>query len=79
MMLSISSTGRISDDDHRVLPALATGSSPLRTRTHHKESELAAPVAVMLWASVAIEVDARLTAAASKPVRLKLGCVFQET
>jgi len=60
----------LADLEWLVLPALATGQFAL-AEARHKESGLAAPVAVMLWATVSAEVDARLTANAGKPVRLK--------
>jgi cytolysin-activating lysine-acyltransferase len=60
----------LADLEWLVLPALATGQFAL-AEARQKESGLAAPVAVMLWATVSAEVDARLTASAGKPVRLK--------
>jgi hemolysin-activating ACP:hemolysin acyltransferase len=60
----------LADLEWLVLPALATGQFAL-AEARHEESGLAAPVAVMLWATVSAEVDARLTANVDKPVRLK--------
>lgn len=60
----------LADLEWLVLPAIATGQFAL-AQARHKESGLAAPVAAILWANVSAEVDARLTANASKGIRLK--------
>jgi cytolysin-activating lysine-acyltransferase len=60
----------LADLEWLVVPALSTGQFAL-AEARHKESGLGAPVAVMLWATVSAEVDARLAANVGKPVRLK--------
>lgn len=60
----------LSELEWLVLPALATGQFAL-AEARHKESGLAAPLAVLLWASVSDEVDARLGAVLSPSIKLK--------
>ena len=52
----------LADLEWLILPAIATGQFAL-AEARQKETGMAAPVAVLLWASVADEVDARLVSA----------------
>ena len=60
----------LADLEWLVLPAIATGQFAL-AEAHQKESGIAAPVALVLWATVADEVDARLTANMGQSMRLR--------
>jgi hypothetical protein len=57
----------ISDLEWMVMPAISSGQLVLG-EARHKETGVAAPVAVIMWACVSDEVDARLTAAAGQPM-----------
>jgi hemolysin-activating ACP:hemolysin acyltransferase len=52
-------------------PAIGTGQFAI-ANAHDKERGLAAPVALVLWASVSPEVDARLSALGDKPMVLPM-------
>lgn len=54
-----------------VSPAIGTGQFAI-ANAHDKERGLAAPVALVLWASVSPEVDARLSALGDKPMVLPM-------
>jgi cytolysin-activating lysine-acyltransferase len=60
----------LTDLEWMVLPAIASRQFAL-AQVSHKESGLAAPIAVLMWASVSEEVDARLTSNLGQPMRLK--------
>jgi cytolysin-activating lysine-acyltransferase len=59
----------LSDLEWCVLPAIASRQFAL-AHVRHSESGLEAPVAVVMWASVSADVDARLTANLGQPIRL---------
>jgi len=60
----------LSDLEWMVMPALATGQFAV-AEARSKNSGLTAPRAVILWASVSKEIDARLSANPGVPIRLK--------
>ena len=60
----------LADLEWLILPAIATGQFAL-AEARQKETGMAAPVAVLLWASVADEVDARLSSNLGQVMRLK--------
>jgi len=60
----------LSELEWLVLPALATGQFALAS-ARHKDSTLLVPVAVILWASVSNEIDARLGAFPDRQIKLK--------
>jgi hemolysin-activating ACP:hemolysin acyltransferase len=60
----------LADIEWKVLPAVLTGQFYV-AEAEHKEHGVRAPVAVVTWARVSAEVDARLTASAAMPIRLR--------
>ena len=60
----------LADLEWLILPAIATGQFAL-AEARQKETGMGAPVAVLLWASVADEVDARLSSNLGQAMRLK--------
>ena len=60
----------LADLEWMVIPAIATGQFRVAEAVH-KDTGNAAPVAVVMWASVSAEVDKRLTENVGQPLRLK--------
>jgi hemolysin-activating ACP:hemolysin acyltransferase len=60
----------LADLEWMVMPAIASGQLVLG-EVQHKDSGISAPVAVIMWACVSDEVDARLTASLGTAIRLK--------
>jgi hemolysin-activating ACP:hemolysin acyltransferase len=60
----------LADIEWKVMPAVLAGQFYV-AEAEHKEHGVRAPVAVVTWARVSAEVDARLTESAGTPIRLR--------